>query len=444
MNEQVKDWKAVDVARIDPAEARGTPVDKAPTPDLGTALIPKGRYTSRAFMELEWQRLWRKVWNLAGPEQVLEAPGDYFTTELGGESFIIVKQDDGTYKGFFNVCRHRGNRLCLPGAHGRAASFRCQYHHWEWNPDGTVKNIPDPESFSQGLPYDKLGLRQVRVDRWGGLIWFTMDPEAEPLADYLGVIPEHLDPYHFERQRLTKNVTIEWDCNWKTSVDAFNETYHVQGIHPELMSWLDDYHVQIDCYGRHNRYLVPFTTPSPRYQDRDSLSPEMQFMLSEVGLDPSDFDGRPLDVRRAIQQAKRAKENAVIFPYRELNDDQLSDDYHYMIFPNVTMNIYAESMMLFRSRPHPSDPNRMFFDLMNFAHLPDDADLPPPEHKTYKHGQYSLGLVLDQDAYNLPGVQAGMNSESYDGLYIGDQELRIRHFHKTLMDYVDPDGGLGL
>ena len=167
-------------------------------------------------------------------------------------------------------------------------------------------------------------------------------------------------------------------------------------------------------------------------------------MLSEVGLNPSDFDGRPLDVRRAIQQAKRAKENAVIFPYRELNDDQLSDDYHYMIFPNVTMNIYAESMMLFRSRPHPSDPNRMFFDLMNFAHLPDDADLAPPEHKTYQHGQYSLGLVLDQDAYNLPGVQAGMNSESYDGLYIGDQELRIRHFHKTLMDYVDPDGGLEL
>jgi hypothetical protein len=112
-----------------------------------------------------------------------------------------------------------------------------------------------------------------------------------------------------------------------------------------------------------------------------------------------------------------------------------------MIFPNVTMNIYGETMLLFVSRPHPTDPNRMLYDLMNFAHLPPDQPWQLPEHQSYAHGQISLGLVLDQDAHNLPRVQDGMNSRAFEGLILGRQELRIRHFHATLMDYVGADVG---
>jgi hypothetical protein len=141
----------------------------------------------------------------------------------------------------------------------------------------------------------------------------------------------------------------------------------------------------------------------------------------------------------AIQKAKRAREKDSIYPYKDLSDDQLSDDYHYMIFPNFTMNIYGETMLLFVSRPHPTDPNRMLYDLMNFAHLPEDQPYQLPDHVTYRHGQISLGLVLDQDAHNLPHVQDGMNSRAFGGLILGEQELRIRHFHKVLMDYVGAD-----
>jgi hypothetical protein len=226
-------------------------------------------------------------------------------------------------------------------------------------------------------------------------------------------------------------------------VDAFNETYHVQGIHPELLSWLDDWNVQIDCLGRHNRYLVPFTTPSPRYGDQTHLSDVMKAMAELNGLDPARFEGNPRALRLAIQQAKRARQDDSIYPYRDLSDDQLSDDYHYMIFPNVTMNIYGETMLLFVSRPHPTDPNRMYYDLMNFAHLEPGTPHMLPEHQTYAHGQISLGLVLDQDAHNLPRVQEGMNSAAFDGLIVGTQELRIRHFHHVLMSYVGEDADEG-
>jgi phenylpropionate dioxygenase-like ring-hydroxylating dioxygenase large terminal subunit len=151
-----------------------------------------------------------------------------------------------------------------------------------------------------------------------------------------------------------------------------------------------------------------------------------------------EFDGRVPEVRRAVQRWKRTHGAAQGLDYSELNDDQLTDDYHYMIFPNVALNTHADDLMLFRQRPHPTDPDKMFFDLMNFRLLKKDEEKPPlPQHMQFKHGEKSLSLVLDQDAYNLPGVQRGMHSVGFPGLYIGDQELRIRHFHKVIDDYLN-------
>jgi phenylpropionate dioxygenase-like ring-hydroxylating dioxygenase large terminal subunit len=371
---------------------------------------------------------------------VIPDTGDWMTHSVGAENFLFARQADGSIRGFYNVCPHRGNRILPVDGAGAAASFRCTYHHWEWDVSGRHIHVPDIETFPQ-LAGCTLNLKPVRVERWGGFFWFSMDPGIEPLHDYLGVIPAHLDPYRFQDMKLIDWKTIEWGCNWKASVDAFNETYHVQAIHPELLSWLDDWNVQIDCLGRHNRYIVPFTTPSPRHPDQERLSDIMQAMAELHGLDPARFEGDPRGLRLAIQAAKRAREADSIYPYRDLADDQLSDDYHYMIFPNVTMNIYGETMLLFVSRPHPTDPNRMLYDLMNFAHLPPDQPWQLPEHQSYAHGQISLGLVLDQDAHNLPRVQDGMNSRAFEGLILGRQELRIRHFHATLMDYVGADVG---
>jgi hypothetical protein len=164
----------------------------------------------------------------------------------------------------------------------------------------------------------------------------------------------------------------------------------------------------------------------------------MRAMAVGAGLDPDAYEGNPRGLRHAIQVAKRRMDTNV-YPYAALSDDQLSDDYHYMIFPNVTMNIYAESLLLFVSRPHATDPDRMLFDVMIFGHLPPETPYMLPEHQVFEHGQVSLGQVLDQDAHNLPSVQAGMHSQSFEGLVLGRQELRIRHFHHTLMEFVGED-----
>ena len=426
-------------AKLEKAE-RGTPVEPAPDPGLPYTLIPKERYTAEKYVALEWERLWKKVWNCAGREDDIPEPGDYFTYDLGKESFIILRDKAGDIRAFYNVCLHRGNRIKPERGVGHTESLQCMYHHWEWNIDGTVKRIPDPETYPQGLDYDCLNLKEARAETWAGFVFINMDPYAEPLMDYLGVIPEHLAPYHFERMVCVSDQTVSWDCNWKTSVDAFNESYHVQGIHPQLMAWIDDYHQQWDVLGRHTRMLVPMGIPSPRFKDQNDPNMDLDEFIKQAGLDPEDFRGKAREARKAIQEYRRSIEDETHLPYKELNDDQLTDDYHYTIFPNLTMNIYADAMMLFLSRPHPTDPDKMYWDLQFYMHPEPGQETPDRPERTYHEADsVDLGEVLNQDAYNLPHVQAGMHSDAYEGLILSSQEVRILAFHNTWCEYVEPE-----
>ena len=416
-----------------------TPTEKAPEPVLGTALIPKERYTSKEYMALEWERMWTKVWNMAGRESDIPNVGDYFTTELGSESFLIVREAPDRVRAFYNVCPHRGNQIRNPGM-GHAESFQCAYHFFEFNLDGSKKFVPDEDTFTQGVPQET-ALVEVPCDTWGGFVWFNMNPDAEPLLEFLGVVAGHLAPYHFEDYAIVQDMTIEWDCNWKASVDAFNEVYHVQGIHPQLLESLDDIHVQIDLYERHNRYLVPFGLVSPRYPNQTEVTQPLREFLRGAGVDPDSFTGGMGDVRPAMQKAVRAGAEAQGMDVSGLNDDQMSDDYHYYLFPNLTFNITAVSFGFFRQRPHATDPNKMYFDLQSYVRVPEGAETPPrPVHRQHRHGEISIGLVMDQDSYNLPRVQKGMDSRSYEGLLINYRERRIRHMHQTLDAYLEgPD-----
>ena len=422
------------IERIKPGDFTRTPAESAPRPNFGTGMIAKERYTSAEYQRLEWERMWTKVWLLGCRLDDIPEPGDYQVTTIGKEEILLVRQKDGGVAGFYNVCLHRGNRIMAGSGH--AETFKCQYHFWEYGLNGEFVNIPDLETFPQGAPPCK-GLRAVKCGVWNSFVWFTLNPDAEPLAEYLNPMPAHLGPYHFDRMVKVMDVTAEWDCNWKASVDAFNEAYHVQGIHPELLYFIDDKDVQIDLYGRHNRYLVPFATISDRVAETTEIPHLIKAVMTAAGMNPADFDGRVTEVRKALQAFKRANGAAMGLDYSDLNDDQLTDDYHYNIFPNLTLNTHADDLMLFRQRPHRSDPNKMFFDVMLFRLLKAGEDVPPkPRHEQFRHGERSLGLVIDQDAYNLPGVQAGMNSDSFPGLWLSDQELRIRHFHSVLESYV--------
>lgn len=429
------------IVRVDPAKwTAGTPVEKAADPDLGTEPLSPERYTSPEFMKKEWKGLWTKVWLLAGREVDIPNPGDYICTEIGKESVLVVRQEDGKIRAFHNLCLHRGNRLRGPGI-GNTTSFRCGYHDWVYSLDGEITHIPDLHTFPQGAP--PCGrIPELPCDTWGSFVWFSLDPNVGPLREFLEPLPAHLDPYHFERMACTRDLTVELDCNWKTSVDAFIETYHTQATHKQLLWYLDDFNVQIDVYDRHSRYLVPFACISPRITLPPSIPPAIAEIMRKAGMDPADYDEPITSIRRDVQKFKREHGPAQGKDYSELNDDQLTDDYHYLIFPYLSLNIHADDLWVFRHRPHETDPNKMYFDILTYDLVPKDEKWPDrPKHATYKHGDKSIGQVLDQDAFNMPNVQKGMQSDAFKGVWLGNQELRIRHFNKIIDDYVyGPEG----
>lgn len=434
-----------------------TPTDKAPDPDLGADRIPVDRYTDPAFLALEDGRLWSKTWLLAGAVCDVAEPGDYFVFEHLRESILVTRAADGVVRAFYNVCQHRGNQLKAAGC-GHSSQIVCGFHGWQWHMDGTLKGVPEAHDFPQGTPASELGLQPLRCESWGGFVWISMDPDIEPLLDYLGVVPEHLAPYEFDDMVLVSDETIEWDCNWKTSVDIFSETYHVRGVHPESEFVADDVNVQMDLYGRHSRFIAPMYIPSPRKIGADkALNTVLVDYLKSEGFPVADFNGDVTTLRSAVAAHKRAMTAQHGLDFSRLTDDQLTADYHYNVFPNITFNLFGEQMWMFRHRPHPTDPNKMYFDRMIFNRVPtgevtaqanagavdmfvelgDSQVEGRPEHRFYRYGEQSSGLLLDQDASCLAGVQKGLHSRGMKGLWISHHERRIRNFHYWWEQYID-------
>jgi len=433
---------------------RTPPVDpNARLDEFGYRRIDGDRFTSREWMDLEWKNMWRRVWNMACRESDLPEPGDYYVCEFGKESLIFIRQQDGSIRGFYNVCQHRGNLLALGGEGcGHSTFLQCGYHGWEWNIDGSVKHVSDLETFPQyadGIPEGDLDMSGFEVDTWAGWVWFKLDEGGESLQDFLGVVPAHLDPYEIDRWVIADYKTFEWPCNWKAACDAFNESYHFQTLHAQMMQWSNGI-AEIELHGIHSRMVNQYGTVDPRHDDQDNIGDRLARYMSGMGIDAATYDRPPKDFRLTVQEMKRSIQDQTHFAYRNLNDDQLSDTYHYTIFPNVSWNVFPEGINGFRYRPHPTDPNKCYYDLILMRYVGPNDPEPDYTHRTFSIDElpntYSevmdlemdviVSEVLEQDGSNLGPVQRGLASDGFRGMVLCDQEARVRQFHELVEDYV--------
>jgi phenylpropionate dioxygenase-like ring-hydroxylating dioxygenase large terminal subunit len=104
-----------------------------------------------------------------------------------------------------------------------------------------------------------------------------MADDPEPLHDFLAPVPNYLDPLELEKQRYRWYKRTVLPCNWKTALDAFNESYHVQGTHPQMLRYYDD-RTMSAVYGRHGMHTMctdnlGYGVPSPRLQVSDTGDP---------------------------------------------------------------------------------------------------------------------------------------------------------------------------
>ncbi|MFD1611516.1 SRPBCC family protein [Sphingomonas tabacisoli] len=419
---------------------------------LGSDDISTNRYVDPAFQREEFARLWTRTWQFACREEHIPEDGDYIVYDLGPYSFIITRvAAGGDIRAYYNACLHRGTKLRASGSEGCAHEFKCSFHGWSWNVDGTLKSVTCPWDFPH-VTADKFLLPEARVEMLGGFVWINMDPTAPTLCEYLGAeAVAHIEAWKLEDRYVHLHVQKSFPANWKLTVEAFMEAYHVIVTHPQVAPSNADANSQYDVYGEHvNRFISPLGVCSPhldgQYSEQDILD---QFTVGDGTMLSAD---RPQVGEGTARQAmadmfRTVFEQATNSDLSATSDSEILDCFSYTVFPNCYLFPGISLPMVYRFRPDPRDHRRCIYEVLFLRPVPKDGERPFPAPVTVLDDAQSFaeaegmdpgfGKILDQDTDNLFLQQEGLEASAKRGLTLGDyQEIRIRHFEHAVDRYM--------
>ena len=419
---------------------------------LGDADISKDRYTEASFAKLEFERLWTRTWQFACREEHIPEVGDYYVYDLGPYSFIVTRVSKNEIRAYYNACLHRGTKLRASGTIGRASEFRCPFHGWSWNVDGSNKDVICDWDFPH-VDKKKFALPQARVETLGGFVFINMDRDAPSLADYLGSEAlSHIKAWKLEDRYIYLHVQKRLPANWKLAVEAFQEAYHVIQTHPQVAPSNADANSQYDIYGEHvNRFISPLGVVSPhlagKYTEQDVFD---QFTLGDSGALQGVQRKLPpgATARQAMADMFRTMfEKATNADLSSVSDSELLDCFSYTLFPNTFLFPGISLPMVYRFRPDPRDHRWSIYEVFFLRPVPVSGQRPEPaepiilgDHQSFKEAEGmdpGFGAILDQDTDNLILQQEGLEASAKPGLTLGNyQEIRVRHFEKAVDKYV--------
>jgi choline monooxygenase len=206
-------------------------------------------YTDLRIAELEREYVFGGTWQMVGRLAQVEKPGDYITTEVGGEPLVIVRGNDGQLRAFYNVCRHHAAAVMAEPC-GHTQMMRCPYHGWSYQLDGALHGVPEFEGVKD-FDRSKNGLVPVRVEAWEKFIFVNLDERAPSLAQYLGKMVEQFKPMDLANLHFAERREYTLNCNWKVFVDNYLDGgYHVPHLHKGLNSILDYKEYTIENFER--------------------------------------------------------------------------------------------------------------------------------------------------------------------------------------------------
>jgi hypothetical protein len=307
---------------------------------------------------------------------------------------------------------------------------------------------------------ERYRLPEIKVACWGGFVFVNPDPHAAPLAKTLGILPAHFTDWQPEDRFTFVHVRKRVRANWKTTLEAFLEAYHVIETHFDALPFTGDASTQYDIWddgdSHISRLITPLGVPSPHLGDSASRQESLDMFVRMFGMalgpnpalpkfDAAGGAGRA-DIaawRRQLMQVQFGRD------FSHLCDAALVDTVQYFMFPNFCP-WYGEGLpLVYQFLPSGDDPNESIMGVRLLMPLPGGGAPRPPAAPIIDLGfddSFSavpelgmLGGIFDQDMSNLPSVQAGLKAASADrarvtlGRY---QESRIQHFQNTLDRYL--------
>ena len=190
-------------------------------------------YTDPGVFAREQERFFAEMWVAAARVEDLAAPGAFVLREIAGESVILIRDHDGTFRGFYNVCRHRGTRLCTEASGQLAGRIQCPYHAWTYDLGGRLIAAPHMEG-TPGFCREEIALTPVAVDVWDGHVFACLHPSPPPLKAQVGALAGKFANWGMFELKRAYRVVYDVKANWKLIIQNYSECLHCPVIHPAL------------------------------------------------------------------------------------------------------------------------------------------------------------------------------------------------------------------
>ncbi len=396
-------------------------------PELGTGLVDFTDSTDPEFYEAEREAIFKKTWLNVGRVERVPKVGSYFTKELAvaETSLVIVRGQDNKIRAFHNVCRHRGNKLVWNEAPGEETSgscrqFVCKYHAWRYDLTGNLTFVQQEGEFFD-LDKSDYGLKEVACDVWEGFIFVNFDPQ-EPLREYLGDLAKGVEGYPFHEMTEVYTYRAEVGSNWKLFIDAFAEFYHAPILHHKQA--VKDEAEKFQGFGFEALHYE-ISTPHSMISSWGGMAPPKDPMMVKPieralrsGLfgpwDRPDIEG--LDpLPPAINPARHHSWGTDSFEF----------------FPNFTILFWAPGWYL-TYHYWPTAVDRHIFEA-NLYFVPAKS---ARERLAQELGAVTFKEYALQDGNTLEATQTMLNSGVIKEFPLCDQELLLRHLHKTVQNLV--------
>ena len=349
------------------------------------APIPAGRYVDPDFLALEHAQMWKRAWLYACHADEIPEPGSWKLIRNTGAPIIIARDLSGQFRGYYNTCQHRGAPLVKEDS-GQSRGFVCGYHGWSYTLEGQLTAVRDKRDFTD-MDFACHGLKTVRVDTIGKLIFINEDKDAEPLANHLGPMAAELAQYQFENLDFVESRSYEVDCNVKVLLDAFMEVYHLKSIHQSSVDrFLDHRGMTATLWPKgHSRMVTPNRRP-----------------------DWTDPGTRGMPKLDSVTEIPR--------------DNNVS----YMIYPNFVMPPSDSGIPLLQFWPTGDRTSRVVSTWIAPQHDPANP------HPQWADRTANWERILYEDLQFAPQIQESLESPGFVEMPLNYQERRIYHWHEEL------------
>ena len=398
-------------------------------PELGTGPVSYEDSISPEYYELERKAIFGRTWlNLGRVEQIPRA-GSYFTKELdaAGTSVVVVRGTDGEVRAFHNICRHRGNKLVWNDypreeTRGTCRPFTCKYHGWRYDLEGALTFVQQESEFFDLDPAD-YGLVPVQTETWEGFIFVNLDPTNTTSArEYLGVLGAGIEGYPFGQMTQVYQYRAEVGSNWKLFIDAFAEFYHAPILHAK------------QAVADESRKLAGYGFEALAYQIEGPHSMVSSWGGMAPPKDPS-----------IVKPIERVLRSGLFGPWDVPDIEGLASlppglnparspawgiD-SFVFFPNFMLLVWAPGWYLTYHYWPTSFNTHIFEGTLYFVPPANARERLRQELAAVTFKEYAL-----QDGNTLEATQSMLESRAVTEFPLNDQEILLRHLHKTARDHV--------